>query len=246
MRSLLSLPALSSSLSSLLVALPLASLAACNWNEVEDGRLGRVQMTPSDCGRPGCDLDDGIAVGGALDVTLTGKDGVDASRLQLVSSAPWIVDVLGTEDVGAEPSFRIAGQNAGLAELVAIDEYGYEVDYLPVEVAAIAGFDVSAIADGMTMSSVPGVGRVLDVTTSTEVTIHLEGTSRGRALIGDVQLLAELDAALANAMLPGSDPARGELHFHAPSGTHDMAFTAPGGARETIRVVGHNAIEPTR
>lgn len=233
-------------LASLLFALPLASLAACNWNEVEDGRLGRLEMTPSDCGQPGCDLDDGIAVGGSLDVSLRGKEGVDATGLRLISSAPWIVSVIDGDVFGSEPSFRIAGANPGVAELVAIDAYGYEVDYLPVEVAAIADFDVTAIADGLAMSTAPGIGRVLTVQTGTEVTVELDGTSRGRVLTGDVQLLSELDAALASAMMPGSDPARGELHFRAPSGTHDMAFTAPGGAHMIIRVIGQNALEPTR
>jgi hypothetical protein len=229
----------------LLLALPFSSLAACNWSEVEDGRLGRLELTPSECGHAICDLDDGIAVGGALDITLAGKDGVDASDLRLVSSAPWIVDILETEAWGSQPRFRIAGQGAGTAELIAIDRYGYEVDYLPVEVATIAAFDVSAIADGMTMSAMPG-GRVIEVMTGTELELELDGTARGRVLTGDVQLLAELDAALATAVMPGSDPARGELRLRVPSGTHDLAFTAPGGAREVIRVVGKNAIEPTR
>ncbi len=230
----------------LLLALPLASLAACNWNEVEDGRLGLLEMTPSECGQPGCDLDDGIAVGGTLDVSLRGKDGASASDLRLISSAPWIVDVIATEDTGLEPRFRIAGNAAGLADLIAIDRYGYEVDYLPVEVATIAGFEVAAVADGMQMSTVPGLGELIEVTAGTEVELDVEGTSRGRVLTGDVQLLVELDAALAAAMLPGSDPARGELHFRAPAGSHDVVFTAPGGARTQVRVVGKNALEPTR
>ena len=230
----------------LLVALPLASLAGCTWNTVEDGRLGRLQMTPSACGQAGCNLGDGIAVGGALDLTLRGKTGVDASDLHLVSSAPWIVEVLSTEATGSEPRFRIVGDGAGLADLIAVDRYGYQVDYLPVEVATIAGFDIGATADGMTESTVPGLGEVFEVAAGTDVHLEVDGTSRGRALTGDVQLLVELDAALAAAMLPGSDPARGQLHFKAPLGTHDLTITAPGGARELVRVVGAGPLQPTR
>lgn len=230
----------------LFLALPLASVTACTWNTVADGRLGRLEMIPSDCGQPGCDLGDGIALGGALDLALRGKAGVDASDLHLVSSAPWIVDVLSTEASGTEPRFRIVGNGAGLADLSAVDRYGYEVDYVPVEVATIAGFDVAATADGMVESTVPGVGQVFEVTAGTDVRLEVDGTSRGRVLTGDVQLLVEIDAALAAAMLPGSDPARGELHFEAPAGTHDLAFTAPGGAREQVRIVGKSALVPTR
>ena len=45
-------------LATVLATLPFASLAACTWNEVETGRNGLVQLTPDDCGRLGCDLDD--------------------------------------------------------------------------------------------------------------------------------------------------------------------------------------------
>ena len=235
----------SSPLPLLLLALPFASLAACTWNEVEDGRLGRLEMIPSECGQPGCDLDDGIAVGGSLDLSLRGKDGFDASDLRLVSSAPWIVDIIASETFGSEPSFRIVGNNAGDADLIAVDRYGYEVDYLPVEVAAIAGFDVAAIGDGLTMTAVVGA-QLLEVTTGTEVTLDVDGTARGRVLTGDVLLLTQLDGPLATALLPDSDAGRGQLHFRAPSGTNDVRFTAPGGARQTVRVVGKNAIEPTR
>ncbi|HVV84640.1 MAG TPA: hypothetical protein VHE35_16355, partial [Kofleriaceae bacterium] len=177
----------------LLLAIPLVSLAACNWNEVENGRLGKVQLTPSNCGLPGCDLDDGIAVGGTFDLTMSGTAGVDVSDLQLVSSAPWIVDVISSDGLAGEPTFRIAGNGAGLADLVAIDRYGYEVDYLPVEVADIAAFDVITTADGMAQSTVPGIGEVIEVRGGTQVTLDVEGTSRGRALLGDVQYLVELD-----------------------------------------------------
>jgi hypothetical protein len=229
----------------LLLALPFASLAACNWNEVEQGRLGKVEMTPSNCGQPGCDLDDGIAVGGALDLEVRGKGGLDVSDLRLVSSAPWIVDVVTTDDFGT-PSFSLRGNAPGLADLIAIDRWGYEVDYLPVEVAAIADFEVSAVADGMIESSLPGLGRVFEVNADTDVRLDVAGTSRGRALTGEVQLLVTLDAALAVAMLPGSDPARGELHFRAPAGAHDVAIVAPGGAHTVVRVIGKPLLTTTR
>ena len=230
----------------LLLALPFASLAACNWNEVEDGKLGRLELIPSECGQDGCDLDDGIAVGGSLDLSLRGKDGLDASGLRLISSAPWIVDVVAAEDLGLEPRFRIAGNTPGVAELIAIDRLGYEVDYLPVEVAAIAGFDVIASADGLAQYTLPGLGEVLEVNAGTELRLELEGTSRGRSLTGDVQLLVELDQAIAVAMAPGSDPARGELHLRVPAGTHDAVFRAPGGAIQLVRLIGKPVVQPTR
>lgn len=229
----------------LLLALPFASLAACNWNEVETGRLGRIELTPSNCGQPGCDLDEGIAVGGGLDLSLEAKDGRDVSDLRLVSSAPWVVEVRSAGLSGLEPTFRLLGTGAGLADLIVIDRYGYEVDYLPVEVATIADFDVTVVADGMVESLSSGT-RTFEVNAGTAMTVKVDGTSRGRVLMGDVQLRTELDAAIATSLAPSSDPARGELAFTAPLGTHDVAFTAPGGSRLQLRIVGKSIVTPTR
>ena len=229
----------------LLLALPFASLAACNWNEVETGRLGRVELTPSNCGQPGCDLDSGLAVGGSLDLSLQGKNGLDVSDLRLVSSAPWLVEVRPNGFDGLVPTFSLLGNAAGLADLIVVDRYGYEVDYLPVEVATIADFDVTVVADGMIESLSSGI-RTFEVNAGAQVTVHVDGTSRGQVLMGEVQLLAELDAAIATSLAPASDPARGDLSFTAPLGNHDVVFTAPGGTRVQLRIVGRGVVTPTR
>jgi hypothetical protein len=222
-------------LSSLLLALPLTSLVACQWNEVETGKNGLVEMTPSECGKPGCDLDDGVAVGGTLLVKLTGTDGHDARDLSLVSSAPWIVDVIGQEGGTFDPEFRIAGNAAGRADLIAIDSWGYEVDYVPIEVAAISDLAIDANADEL---NVIGVDVAYQAAAGSELRLDAVGLSRGRELTGDVQYLTELDAPIAQAMLDGADPSRGHLRFTVPTGDHDVRFTAPGGASKTIRIIG--------
>lgn len=222
-------------LSSLLFALPLTTLVACQWNEVETGRNGRIELTPSECGKPGCDLDDGVAVGGTLLLTLHGKDGVDASQLRLVSSAPWIADVIADEGGAFDREFRIAGNGAGRADLIAIDSWGYEVDYLPIEVAQIGDVAIDANAEAL---SVIGVDVAYQAPVGSELRVEAVGMSRGRELTGDVQYLTELDAAIALAMMDGSDAARGHLRFTVPAGDHDVRFTAPGGATKLVRVMG--------
>lgn len=222
-------------LSSLLLALPFTSLIACGWNEVETGRNGLVQLTPSECGKDGCDLDDGVAVGGTLLITLSGKDGADASDLRLISSAPWIVDVVSQEQSAFDPEFRIAGNGAGIADLIAIDQWGYEVDYLPIEVAAIGDISIDASGDQV---SVIGVDAAFQAPIGSEFRLDAVGLSRGRELTGDVQYLTVLDQAIAESMMDGADAARGHLRFTVPAGDHDVRFTAPGGATKQIRIMG--------
>ena len=222
-------------LSALLLALPLTTAVACDWNEVETGRNGLVELVPSECGRPGCDLDDGVAVGGALTITLQGVDGRDADDLRLVSSAPWIVDVIASDWSGFDPEFRIAGNGAGVADLIAIDSWGYEVDYLPIEVAAISDLAIEANVDEV---SVIGVDVAYAAAVGSELRLDTVGRSRGRELTGDVQYLAEIDQAIALAMLPDSDASRGRIRLTVPAGEHDIRLTAPGGARKLIRVIG--------
>jgi|GEM_PF-2751850 len=222
-------------LASLLLALPLTSLVACTWNEVETGRNGLIELTPTECGKDGCDLDDGVAVGGSVLLTLRGVDGKDASDLRLVSSAPWIVDVVSSDFGGIDPEFRIVGGEAGRADLIAIDQWGYQIDYLPIEVAAISDVAIDANVDELT---VIGVDVAYQAPVGSELRLDVVGLSRGRELTGDVQYLAELDAAIAQGVMAGSDVSRGHLKLIVPAGDHDLRFTAPGGAAKLVRIMG--------
>lgn len=229
--------ALRSGLLPLLASLPITLLAACEWNEVEQGRLGRLELVPSDCGQSSCDLDDGIAVGGDLSITVRGKDGASARGLTLVSSAPWILDVIDLEDDGFEPRFRVLGVGAGLAELRALDVNGYEVDYLPVEVATVADLEVSVVGDGASELVAVGYDSAFELEAGVLTTLDVIGTSRGRDLTGTYEYFAFLDATLAAALEPDSDLARGYLRMRVPRpGDHDLTFIAPGGATERIHL----------
>ena len=222
----------------LFASLPLSLLAACEWNEVEQGRLGQLELVPSDCGHAYCDLDDGIATGGDLSITLRGKDGASAYGLELVSSAPWIVDVIGLEDDGFEPRFRVLGNGPGRADLIAIDASGYEVDYLPIEVATVADLEVSLVGEGASELVVVGYDSAFEIKAGVQTTLDVLGTSRGRDLTGDFEYAAFLDVQLAAAMQPGSDLGGGHLELLVPqAGDHELTFIAPGGATERIRLI---------
>lgn len=231
-------PVMSTRLLPLLASLPLSLLAACEWNEVEQGRYGRLELVPSDCGQAYCDLDDGIATGGDLAITVRGKDGASAYGLELISSAPWVVDVVAIEDDGFEPRFRVLGTGAGRADLIAIDRDGYEVDYLPVEVATVADLEVSLVGDGAASLIMVGYDSAFEIKAGTTVGLDVIGTSRGRDLTGDFEYAVFLDAELSAALQDGSDLGAGKLRLSvAAPGDHELFFVAPGGATEKIRLV---------
>jgi hypothetical protein len=231
-------PVMRNRLLPLLASLPLSLLAACEWNEVEQGRYGQLELTPSDCGKSYCDLDDGIATGGDLAITLRGKDGASAYGLTLISSAPWIVDVVAIEDDGSEPRFRVLGTGAGRADLIAIDSAGYEVDYLPVEVATVGDLEVSLVGDGAASLNVVGYDSAFEIKAGTTVDLDVIGTSRGRDLTGDFEYAVFLDAELSAALQAGSDLGAGKLRLNvAAPGDYELYFVAPGGASEKIRLI---------
>lgn len=230
-------PLMSNRLSALLFSLPLSLLAACEWNEVEQGRLGQLELVPSDCGKAYCDLDDGIATGGDLSITLRGRDGSSAYGLTLISEQPWIADVIALEDDGFEPRFRVLGTGPGRTDLIAIDDNGYEVDYLPVEVATIADLEVSMVSEGATSLSVIGYDSAFEIKAGVDADLDVIGTSRGTDLTGDFEYAVFLDAQVAGALLPGSDLGRGHLSLRLTQpGDHELTFIAPGGATERMRL----------
>ncbi len=220
------------------VALSLVTLAGCDWNQVETGRNGQIELIPDDCGKLGCDLDDGIAVGGTLDVSLRGTDGRSADDLTLVSSAPWVVQVIGPASSGGEPRFEIVGMGGGRADLIAIDRYGYEVDYLPVEVAAISDLAIDASAAELTELTVAGFDEAFATPAGAELTIDVAALALGRELTGAVSYRITLDPALSAALVTGSDVRRGHLTLRVPAGDHALDVTASSGAHKRVRVSG--------
>lgn len=224
-----------------LLVLPLAclaTLAGCFGSEVETGRNGQLELVPTECGKAYCDLDDGIAVGGSLDISLRGVDGHSADGLTLVSSAPWIVDVVATERDGFEPRFRVTGTGAGRADLIAIDRNGYEVDYLPVEVAVISSLSVDGFGTGVDSIDAVGVDHGYAAPTGAELTLEVAGMARGSELTGEVVYRITLDGALAGSLLSDSDLDRGHLRLRVPAGEHLLDVAAPGGMTTRVLISG--------
>ncbi|MEZ4398381.1 MAG: hypothetical protein R3B06_00075 [Kofleriaceae bacterium] len=223
---------------SLLLALPLATLLACDVDQVETGRNGLIEFTPSACGRPGCDLSQGVAIGGAFTIQLRGTEGRSAAELTLGSTAPAVVDVLGQLQGSATPTFQLVANGQGRADLMVLDRAGFPIDYLSVDVEPIVDLVVDADAPGLARSRRAGGEQVLEAPTGGLLTLAVSGEAYGDELIGDVQFLVELDQAIAEAMHATSDVGRGKLVLDVPAGEHAVLINAPGGARQRIVIVG--------
>ncbi|MBT8493888.1 MAG: hypothetical protein KJO07_12620 [Deltaproteobacteria bacterium] len=119
--------------------LALTCLAPLGCNQSETGAAGNIRFTPNNCGRPGgCDFNDGIAVGGLIDVTIDGIGGFPTAGLDLYSDDPNVFDVVPTADVASQPAWEIVANGDGIARLYAEDGVG-DVDFIEVDVRTVAG-----------------------------------------------------------------------------------------------------------
>lgn len=228
MRNLTSLASLS------LLAL---TTAACEgWNHVETGERGLLEFTPSDCGRENCDLDVPLAIGGATEVRVEAVDDHELGDLTLISSDPYVVDVFLVEDGFYSQDWLIVGYDVGRADIVAIDAYGFEVDYIIVDVRAATSIYLereAGAADGPTADE--AFDEIWTIAAGTRVEFQARPFRAYEGeLMGRLEYFVEIDDALARALDPRADLVAGELAFVAPLGDHSITFFAPDGTRLDI------------
>ena len=196
--------------------LSLLSVTAAACNEVESGEMGLVDFVPDDCGQSGCDLDDGLAVGATTDVYLESASGGTVDDLHIESSAPWIAEVLEYED-GISPRAVIGANNAGYVDLLAVDRYGYVVDFVTIHV--VAADDIEIAVDGV---MAPGAVVAIDATALAD----------GWPVMGRVEYTVVTDAEMA-AGIGSQDVSDGQFDLQLPAGEHDL-FVSTATAYRTI------------
>ena len=205
-----------------LLSLSLLSLAACN--EVESGQMGLVDFAPDNCGASYCDLDDGLAVGATTEVYLDGVDGSSVSDLHIESSAPWIAEVL-EEQPGLSPRAVIAGNGSGTVDLLAVDDFGYVVDYVTIRVVAADSLavDVSAVngvaPDGPYLSD--RADDLYFARAGQDLSIDATALADGSPVMGRQSFSVVTDADMA-AGIGGQDVGDGRFDLRLPPGEHDL------------------------
>jgi len=207
-------------------------LAACN--EVETGHYGLVEFVPDDCGAAFCDLDDRLAVDATTDIYIDGVDDHPVDDLFIRTSAPWIAEVIDERDDGLSPRVTIVGNQAGLVDLLAVDRWGYVIDYTTFEVAAPDQLSVDvfgAAVDGPHRSDV--ADELYFVGPDTEIEIDVHALAGGDELMGRKSYSIVIDADLVLGLEDGDDLADGRFRLRAPVGEHDL-YVATGSASRRV------------
>lgn len=196
-------------------------LAACN--EVETGHYGLVEFVPDDCGAASCDLDDRLAVDATTDIYINGVDGQYVDDLTISTSAPWIAEVVDERDDGLSPRVTIAGNAPGLVDLLALDRWGYVVDYTTIEVAAPDALRVDvwgSAVDGPHAAA--DVDDLYFVRADTEIEIDVSALADDDELLGRLSYSIVIDADLVFGLEPGDDLSDGNFRLRVPPGEHDL------------------------
>lgn len=222
--------------------LPVLSLSACEgWNHVETGAYGVLTFTPNDCGRAaGCDLDVPIVVGGRAQLDLdTVDDHADVEGITLIASAPWVLDVVPRTTGALWSEWDLIGTDAGWTDLIAIDKFGYEVDYVTVEVRrpeALALEPAYGDAVGPT-SDREGYAEVWTVNAGAEVAFDVRPWRGARELMGRVEYDVVIDELLLAALTPDARLVEGYLAFRIAAGEYPVRFVAPDGTVLDVLIV---------
>jgi hypothetical protein len=207
-------------------------LAACN--EVETGRYGLVEFVPDDCGAAFCDLDDRLAVDATTDIYINGADDQDVDDLYIRTSAPSIAEVIDERDDGLSPRVTLVGNAPGRVDLLAVDRYGYVVDYTSFEVAAPDELRVDvwgSAVDGPHLST--DADDLYFVTAGTEIEIDTGALAGGSELMGRKSFSLVIDADLLFGLAEGDSLDDGNFRLRVPAGEHDL-YIATGSAYRLV------------
>jgi len=218
-------------LSSFLATASLAALlGACN--EVETGEYGLVEFVPDDCGQAFCDLDDRLAVDATTDIYIEGTDDRPVDDLIIRTSSPWIAEVIDEDNDGLSPRITLIGNAPGALDLMAIDPWGYVVDYVTIQVAAPDAVEVDVIGvdvDGPHLAA--DTDDLYFVRAGTEIDVDARVLFDGNLLTGKMAYSVVIDADLAVNVRAGDDLSDGHFRLTAPTGEHDLLIATASATR---------------
>ncbi len=216
--------------------LPLALLAACNT--ITTGDNGVLTFTPDDCGKSSCSLDEELVIGGSTVVTLDDAGEGDVDDLTLISSDPYVLRVELVERGAFDSEWRVTGTGAGSAEIIAIDAYGYEIDYTEVEVRRADKLALDREGGNAVGPSVRvNFDEVWTVNAGEDVSLHASPYRNGWKLMGRVSYDVSIDEILFDGLSPGARVELGELRFNVPYGEYPVTFRAPDGTAVDVLIV---------
>jgi hypothetical protein len=203
--------------------------AACN--SVTTGDDGTITFTPDDCGQAWCSLDDTLAVGTSVEVTLGVVDGFDSdvAHLTLVSDDPTVAVTFPLPAAGVS-RWTVLTTGPGVTRLVALEGNHYvDGTLIRAERAFRLGLEVD---DGPAFAGDISVGPVTEETWRFPAGEHVGFRVRpldahGFELTGKLNLTTELDQPLFDALSGSADVPAGKIALR-PMFAGDFALSAYG------------------
>jgi hypothetical protein len=206
-------------------------LLASACNSVTTGDDGYITFTPDDCGQAWCSLDDELAVGASLEVTLGVVDGFDSevAHLTLVSDDPSVALTFPLPDLGVS-RWTVVAVGPGITRLVALD-HGRYVDGTAIVTRSAFRLGLE-VDDGPAFSSDVFGGRFAEETWHFPAGEHVAFRVRpydaaGRELAGKLNLETELDTPLFDALSSSADVPAGRIALR-PMFAGDFGLSAYG------------------
>lgn len=220
---------------SLLLLASALPLAACDV--IETGALGRLEFLPGDCGVVGCNLGDRLAVGAVTSLEVRERGGGDVLGLELVSSDPYVFDVVG-RDAFDDDEFVLSGGAPGLADVLAVDGNGEVIDYLTLEIALADDVDISIFGDAIGPFALGPATDRYEAAIGTSLSITARPAAAFGPLMGETPFDVVVDGPLFGAMTDADELDLGRAELQVPAGVNLLTFVAPGGAVRTIELIG--------
>lgn len=222
----------------------LAALAAPGCNTSTEGANGNIVFTPMNCGRLGCDFDDSIGVGGRLEVTIEGTEGVSTAGVTLDVDDPAVLSVTSIPDVGGRPAWELQGEGAGVAEILAIDADGFELDFLQVGVQELSGLAMTnVLGDAVGPDTDLDFDEVWTVNADEAVSFQVTPLiGDGVPTMGVYTYTATIDAGMEVGLLD-DDLSQGYLYFNVPEGDYVVSFEDDYGNFLDVLIVAQAAAE---
>lgn len=203
-------------------------LAAAACNTSQTGANGNLSFTPTNCGViGGCDFADSIGVNGKINVQITGLDGTSTAGLDLASQDESVLLVSPGPDINNAPSWELTAVSPGVADLVALDPGGTQIDFVEVPVQEVTSFHAVPFA-GSIVEGTPTTGYDqafqvnADMLTSWYVVPYITG---------DVETMGRYDFTYQSGQpditqyeTATSDAAHGYFYVQLPAGGYSVTF----------------------
>lgn len=201
----------------------LSALAACDVST--DGAKGNVAFTPDDCGRVVCTFDDSVAVGGLLNMSIRGNEGVSTVGVVIESDDPNVLSAVAIPDVNGSPTWELQGLSPGVARLTVYTQGDEVLDFLEVGVQEVSGLIAeNVLGDAVGPADDASFDEVWTINADQAVSFQITPTiGDEQPVMGRFLYTATIDQGIEEGLIE-DDLGKGYLYFQAPAGDYQASF----------------------